>query len=200
MAQTTATKSTASKKSTASTSTGSRSAASRSTTSKTTNSKTTKPTPRLHEREPKVLAEQASYAAAALYAEAVDFAQSLPTRLTELRGQAPARVVQLREQAPSRVQELREQLEASVGDLRSRATKQLDARVATFEQSFDQRATAGKKVTDNLRKDDRVARLETQLHRVWEQTGNTRSQVKAAVTSARKTVDTVIDAGKHVAS
>jgi hypothetical protein len=195
-----ATKTTAAKKSTTK----------KSTAKKTTAKKTTtKKAPHLFEREPKVLAEEAAYVAAALLQDTLDFAKDLPTKVDEYRGKAP-KLSELREQAPenakkaresltSKVEELRGQLESRVTEIRDRAKKEFDSRLSAFEKTFDSRAKEGKKDVDEFRKSERVSKIEGDLKKVWDQTENSRSQVKAAITSVRKTADVAVDAGRKQA-
>lgn len=144
---------------------------------------------KLTDREPKVLAEQAFYAYASLVHEAVEKAQALPATVKE---QAPKNLEDLKAQT----QKLREDLTARVETFRAEATKQADARLETFGKHFDTRAKDGKKVTDELRGQEPVKAVEEQLKVILDQTANTRSQVKAAVTSVRKTADVAVDAGR----
>lgn len=118
----------------------------------TTRSTPTKATP-LNEREPKVLLEDAGYAAAGFAHDLVELARTLPERLEKLR-----------------------------------ATDR-DALLAQLTTLLDSKAAEGRKVAKEVQKDTRV-------QKVLEQTGNTRSQVKAAVTSVRKTADVSLLAGR----
>lgn len=182
-------------------STGTKTAAKKSSTKKTT--------PRLHERDPKVVITDAAYALAALANDTVDRVKALPTKANELRTDAPARIKDLREQAPDkasklqgaaklRVHNTRQKTEArlngavtdvrgQVDTYREKAVKEFDSRVKTFEKTFDQKAKAGRKVA------------EPQVKKVLDQTANSRTQVKAAVTSLRKTADVAVDAAKEQA-
>jgi hypothetical protein len=54
---------------------------------------------------------------------------------------------------------------------------------------LDNKAAEGRKVAADVKKDTRVKKI-------LEQTGNSRSQVKAAVTSVRKTADVSLVAGR----
>ncbi|MFA9429040.1 hypothetical protein [Egicoccus sp. AB-alg2] len=114
------------------------------------------------EREPKALLEDAGYAAAGLAHDVVELARALPTRLEAVRAE----------------------------DLRGRVAKDVEARLAQLTTLIDKKAAEGRKVTADVRRDARVARL-------LEQTGTTRSQVKAAVTSVRKTADVTVAAGRN---
>lgn len=165
-----------------------------------------KPAVRLHEREPRLIAQDGAYALAGVTHDAVTFALSLPERLETLRTEAPVKARELRETAPDRakatqgnlkakVHNQRVHLEAQVREIRERANDELDGRLQSFEKDFDAKAKEGSKVIAELRKDDRVQRIETQIDRVLSQAKNSRSQVKAAITSLRKTADVAIAAG-----
>lgn len=176
-------------------------------TAKTTNKK---PAVRLHEREPRLIAQDGAYALAGVTHDAVAFARSLPDKLEALRTEAPAKAKELRETAPDRakatqgnlkakVHNQRVHLEAQVRDIRERTNKEFDGRLKGFEKDFDKKAKQGSKVVADLRKDERAQRIETQLNRVLDQAKNTRSQVKAAITSLRRTADVAIEAGREQA-
>jgi hypothetical protein len=144
------------------------------------------------EREPRVLAEDASYAAAGLAVDAVTIVRSATAKLEELRAEArkaaddPAATLRsLTETAPATVTR-------TVGDVRGRLVAELEAAIAVFEKTFDAKATEGRKLVESLRSDDRVAKL-------LDQTSSTRSQVKAALTSVTKTADVAVDAGRKQA-
>ncbi|HSK22544.1 MAG TPA: hypothetical protein VK906_05180 [Egicoccus sp.] len=107
----------------------------------------------LTEREPKVVLEDAGYAAAGFAHDVVELARTLPTRLEKLR-----------------------------------ATDR-DALLSQLTTLLDSKAAEGRKVAADVKKDTRVKKI-------LEQTGNTRSQVKAAVTSVRKTADVSLVAGR----
>lgn len=160
-------------------------------TKKAATRKTTKRVP-LHERQPKVLLEDAGYATAGVVNDAVELLRELPSKLQGWRGEvektakeAPERVKSLRTEAPAKV-------ESTVKDVRERVGKDVDGWLKTFEQKFDGKVAEGRKVADELKADDRVKK-------VLDQTGNTRSQVKAAFTSVIKTGEVAVDAGKKQA-
>jgi hypothetical protein len=183
----TATKKTTAKKSTAKRSTATKPAAKKKTATST--KRTPKAAPPLTEREPLVVIEDAGFALAGLAQDVVEFAKVLPDKLQGYRGEftrraeeAPERVKNLREDAPERVR-------STVEDVRGRVTKDLQVWIRSFEKTFDSKAAEGRKIAEQVRKDERV-------QRVLDQTGNTRSQVKAAVTSVRKTADVAVDAGR----
>jgi len=92
-------------------------------------------------------------------------------------------VVELARALPGRLGSVRAE------DLRARVDKDVEGLVAQLTTLLDKKATEGRKVAADVRNDARVARL-------LEQTGNTRSQVKAAVTSVRKTADVTVAAGR----
>lgn len=172
-------------------------------TAKTT---TKKPSVPLHQREPRLIAQDGAYAIAGVTHGAVEFARALPEKLETLRTEAPTKARELRENAPDRakatrgnlkakVHNQRVHLEAQVRDIRERANDEFDGRLKSFEKDFDAKAKEGSKVIAELRKDERIARIETQVNRVLDQARNTRSQVKAAITSLRKTADVALEAG-----
>jgi hypothetical protein len=178
----TATKKATTKKATAKKSTA------KTATKKSTARKTTKRTP-LHEREPRTLLEDAGYATAGVVNDTVELLRELPSKVQGWRGQAtkvakdaPERVKDLRTEAPAKV-------ESTVKDVRDRVSKDVDGWLKTFEQKFDGKAAEGRKIADELKSDDRVKK-------VLDQTGNTRSQVKAAFTSVIKTGEVAAEAGK----
>lgn len=173
-------------------------------TAKTTQKK---PTIRLHEREPRLIAQDGAYALAGVTHDAVTFARSLPEKLETLRTEGPTKARELRETAPelakatqgnvkAKVHNQRVHLEAQVREIRERANSEFDGRLKSFEKDFDKKAKEGSKVVKDLRKDERVQRFETQLNRVLHQAKNTRTQFKAAFTSLRKTADVAFQAGK----
>jgi hypothetical protein len=75
-----------------------------------------------------------------------------------------------------------ERLESILASLRERLGKDLERTLESFARVVDGRAAEGKKVIEVVVKDERVSR-------VLEQTSNTRSQLKAALTSVTKTAD-----------
>jgi ElaB/YqjD/DUF883 family membrane-anchored ribosome-binding protein len=182
----TAKKASTAKKSTAR-STSTRPAAKKSTKKATARKQAPKRTP-LTEREPSVLLETAGYAAAGIAHDVVELAKGLPTRVGSLRNdaeRAPETVRSLRTEVPARV-------ESALTTLRERVAKDADRRLASFERQFDAKAAEGKKLVDDIAKDKRVSK-------VLDQTSNTRSQVKAAVTSVTKTADVAVDAASKAA-
>jgi hypothetical protein len=180
---------TTTKKATAKKATTKKATAKKATTAKKT---TTKKPPRLLERDPQVLLEDVGYAAAGVAHDAIELARTLPSRIEGLRGEvekaakeAPERVKDLRTEVPSRV-------ETTVKDVRVRISKDLQAWLDTFEKRFDTKAADGRKVADSVRSDERVKRI-------LEQTDNTRSQVKGAITSVVKTGAAAGEAGRDQA-
>ncbi|MEX2503898.1 MAG: hypothetical protein WD378_03550 [Egicoccus sp.] len=65
-----------------------------------------------------------------------------------------------------------------------------DALLSQLTTLLDSKAAEGRKVAKDVQKDTRVKKI-------LEQTGNTRSQVKAAATSVRKTADVSLLAGRN---
>lgn len=160
-------------------------------TATTTKQSTTRP-PRLLERDPQVLLEDAGYAAAGVARDALELARTLPSRIEGLRGEvekaakeAPERVRDLRSEVPTRV-------ETTVKDVRVRVGKDLQNWLDTLEKQFDTKAADGRRVADSVRSDERVKRI-------LEQTDNTRSQVKGAITSVVKTGTAAGEAGRDQA-
>jgi hypothetical protein len=75
-----------------------------------------------------------------------------------------------------------DRLETILTSLRERLGKDLERTLESFTRVVDGRAAEGKKVIEVVVKDERVSR-------VLDQTSNTRSQLKAALTSVTKTAD-----------
>ena len=184
---------TTTKKATAKKATSKKATAKKATAKKTTAKTTTTPkSPRLLERDPQILLEDVGYAAAGVAHDAIELARTLPSRIEGLRGEvekaakeAPERVKDLRTEVPGRV-------ETTVKDVRVRISKDLQTWLDTFEKRFDTKAADGRKVADNVRSDERVKRI-------LEQTDNTRSQVKGAITSVVKTGSAAGEAGREQA-
>ncbi len=144
------------------------------------------------EREPRIIAEDASFAAAGLAVDAVTLVRNATTKLEQLRGEVrkavsdPAATIKgVSETAPATVTR-------TVGDVRERLVAELETAIASFEKTFDSKATDGRKLVESLKSDPRVAKL-------LDQSGTTRSQVKAALTSVTKTVDVALEAGRKQA-
>jgi hypothetical protein len=185
MAATKTTKKTTAKKATA------RKSTAKKTTAKRTAPKRTAPKkPALTEREPLVVLEDAGYALAGVANDVVEFAKVLPSKLQGYRGQ----LVKTADEAPERVKHLAEdapvKVKSTVTEVRSRVTKDLEGFVKSFEKGFDEKAAEGRKVAEQVKKDGRV-------QRILDQTGNTRSQLKGALTSVAKTADVTVEAGRQ---
>ncbi len=75
-----------------------------------------------------------------------------------------------------------DRLETILASLRERLGKDLERTLESFTRVVDGRAAEGKKVIEVVVKDERVSR-------VLDQSSNTRSQLKAALTSVTKTAD-----------
>lgn len=116
----------------------------------------------LFEREPVVLLETAGYAATSLVSDAITLVRN-----------------------PERI-------ESHLASLRTRLGKDLERTLASFTRLVDHRADDGRKVVDNVAKDERVSR-------VLDQTANTRSQLKAAFTSVTRTADVAGEAASKQA-
>jgi hypothetical protein len=184
-----ATNTTTRKKTTAKKSTARKTTAKKTTAKKTT-AKRAPSKPALAEREPRVVLEDAGYAIAGVAHDVVEYAKVLPSKVQDYRGQltktadeAPERVKSLAEEAPVKVR-------ATVTDVRQRLTKDVEGWIRSFEKNFDKKAAEGRKVADQVKKDERV-------QRILDQTGSTRSQVKGAVSSVIKTADVTLEAGKQ---
>ena len=193
MASTQTTKKTAAKKPATKATAAKKPAAKKAATKKATAAKkTTETTPKvtpLREREPVVLLEDAGYAVTGVLGDVIELAKGLPTRAESLwknvEGTAkdtPKRVKELRTEAPSK-------LETQLTELRERLAKDTQRLVATFEKGFDAKAAEGRKLADQVKQDERIATL-------LDRTTTSRSQVKAALTSATKTADGAIEAGR----
>ncbi|MFO7778320.1 MAG: hypothetical protein R6V28_08215 [Nitriliruptoraceae bacterium] len=138
-------------------------------------------TPRLRERELRTILEDAGYATAGLVGDVVELAKDLPNRLEHLRaeaGEAPTKLKNVRE-VPERVEE-------TIAELRERLAKDTDKYLESFEGRFDSKAKEGRKLADEVRKDERVSRL-------LDQADNARSQVRGALTSVSKTADIAVE-------
>lgn len=178
---------TATKKSTTKKATTKKATAKKATAKKST----TKRTP-LHQRQPQQIAQDATYAFAGFGLEAVSRAKQAVAKIEELRDEVakvandPRAVVSsVREDAPARV-------EKTVDGVRSKLIAELESAVASFESTFDTRANEGRKLIEELKKDQRV-------NKFLDQTSNTRSQVKAALTSVTKTGQAAFDAAREQA-
>lgn len=189
MAATNATtaKKTAAKKSTAKRSTAKKTSARTTATRKTAAKKTTRKTTArkpgakkapLLAREPETLLEDAGYASVAIVNDVVELAKGMPARVERLRDEA----AEAAEETPSLLKAAPRMVETSVAHARERLTKEAERYVARFEKVFDKKAREGRRVADQVKQDERVARI-------LDQTGNTRSQIKAAITSVTKTAD-----------
>jgi hypothetical protein len=124
------------------------------------------------ERDAKVIAADAAYALAGLANDALQLANEAVQLARTLPDKAQERAQELRD-----VKVRREKLETRVREIRERA-----------EQRFDEKATEGRTVAEDLLGDERI-------RKVLDQAKNARSQVKAAITSIRKTADEAINAG-----
>ena len=164
---------------------------------------TATPSTRLREREPQLIVRDAAYALTALADDAVTNVRTIaerieqtPARAKELRTTAPKRLRTLPEDAQQTIEDRRARVEAQLKELRERAAKDVDERIATLEARFDAKANAGAERVAALRREGRVARVETAFEPVGDQIRIARSQVKGAVTSVRNTVDAALEAGR----
>ncbi len=180
MAETTTAKKTASKKTTpkktATRTTAKKTAAKRTATKKTAPKKATPPTPRLSEREPREVLEVVGYAAAAVASDVVDRAKQFPTRLTSLRSD----LEKVGEDAPAK-------LGSTLEKLRKRVAADTERALTSLEREVVSRADRGRHLVEEVREDERVTK-------VLDQTASTRSQLKAALTSVRRTGDVAAEA------
>ncbi|MEX2550015.1 MAG: hypothetical protein WD638_07300 [Nitriliruptoraceae bacterium] len=186
-AKKTATKKSAPKKATAKT-TAKKTAAKRTAAKKSAPKRATPPpTPRLSEREPREVLEVVGYAAAAVASDVVDRARELPTRMTALRSE----LEKVGEDAPQRFRSLGSEAPAKLSSrfekLRKRVTADTERALSSLEREVVTRADRGRHVIEEVREDERVARI-------LDQTAATRSQVKAAITSVRRTGDVAAEA------
>lgn len=145
-----------------------------------------KTTPLL-ERDRQTIAQDVSYAVAGLSVEAVSLAKAAIAKIEELRGEVaktdPKTLVSsLRDDAPAKV-------EKAVTDARGKLVAELEDAIKAFESTFDTRATEGRKLIADLKKDERVSKF-------LDQTASTRSQLKAALTSVTKTGQVAVEAGR----
>lgn len=190
-AASTSTKQATSKKS------SSKKATSKTTTKRTTAKKapargTSRKQPTIHRRDPQVLVEDVGYAAAGVVNDAVTRARRLPERVESLRGEvgkaaksAPTRLKDLRSEVPDRV-------EGTVKGTRQRIEQDLQQVLISVEKQLDGKAAEGRKIAEAWRQDQR-------LQRILEQTGNTRSQLKGALTSVVRTGTAAAEAGRDQA-
>ncbi len=137
-------------------------------------------------------AQDAGYALAALANDALELANEALQLARQLPGKAQERAHQASERAQDRAQELRdlktrrEDLEQRVRELRELA-----------EERFDEKAAQGRSITEGILSDERV-------RRVLDQARTAQSQIKAALTSIRRTGEDAAgaasSAGKEQAS
>ncbi|GGI05108.1 hypothetical protein [Egicoccus halophilus] len=92
-------------------------------------------------------------------------------------------VVTLARRLPERLESVK------VDEWRERVGKDVEGLLGQLTELLDKKATEGRRVAADVRSDARVARL-------LEQTGATRSQVRAAVSSVRRTADVTVAAGR----
>ncbi len=117
-------------------------------------------------------AEQAAWAYAGLVTDVVSLAAAAPKHL------------------PSSREELTKTRDEVVTGIRSN----VHTVAASLNARLEARAAVGRKAAEDLRNDPRVERVTTTLKPVVDQAGNTRSQVKAALTSVSKTANVAGDA------
>jgi hypothetical protein len=127
------------------------------------------------------------YALAALASDALELANEAIQLARQLPGKAQERAQQATEKAHDQAQQLRdlkarrEDLEQAIRDFRDQAEERLDAKAAR-----------GRSIADNILSDERV-------RRILDQASNTQAQVKAAITSIRRTGEAAASAGRDQA-
>lgn len=143
----------------------------------------------LRDRPPRAILEGTGYAITAVLGDVVDLAKDLPSRaenawedVNRVAKEAPERARSLRTDAPAK-------LGSRLSELRDRLATDTDDLLATLERYLDTKAADGREVAERLRQDERVATL-------LDRTNVSRAQVKAAVTSATKTADVAVEAGR----
>lgn len=157
------------------------------TAKKTTAAKTTVAAPAtpetvcLPDRELKAVLQDAGYATAGLVGDAVEYAKGLPTRVERLRDDAGHLV----EDAPERVKGLRHVPDTAHKTL-DEVRERLQDTIRPYLQRFDAKADEGRRLADDVRKDERIDKVLTQA-------GNARSQLKGALTSVTKTADVAVE-------
>lgn len=111
-------------------------------------------------------------------------------------------VVQLAVEAPKHIPTTREDLAKTREDLVetgesfvSQIRTNVNNAVVSLNARLEAKAAAGHKAAEQLAKNPRVERVTSTFKPVVDQAGNTRSQVKAAVTSLGKVSDTAVEAG-----
>ncbi len=178
---------TTTKKATTKKATTAKKATAKKATTKKTAAKKPATTPLL-ERAPQTLAQDVSYAFAGLSVEAISLAKTALGKIDELRGEVTKAaqdpkglVTTVREDGPAKV-------EKTVTDVRAKLVAELEDAVKSFESTFDTRATEGRKLIADLKKDQRVSKF-------LDQTSSTRSQLKAAFTSVTRTGQVAVEAG-----
>jgi hypothetical protein len=146
----------------------------------------------LLERERQTIAEDASYAVAGLAVGTVTLGKAAIAKIEELRGEVakaakdPKSTVRtVGDEAPAAVR-------STVDGVRSKLIVELEAAIASFEKTFDARATEGRRIVADLKKDARI-------NRFLDQTSSTRTQLKGAFTSVAKTAEVAVDAGRKQA-
>jgi hypothetical protein len=83
-------------------------------------------------------------------------------------------------------------VEETIVELRERLAKDAERYLETFEKRFDAKAKEGRKLADDVRKDERVSK-------VLDQADNARSQLRGAFTSVTKTADVAVEIGSEQA-
>lgn len=103
-------------------------------------------------------------------------------------------IVSLAVEAPKHVPSTREELAKTRTDVVTQIRTNVDGVASSLNARLEARAAVGRKAAEDLRKSPRVERVTTTLKPVVDQAGNTRSQVKAALTSVTKTANVAGDA------
>lgn len=126
-------------------------------------------------------AEQAVWAYAGIVNDVVQLAVEAPKHIPTTREDLAKTREGLVENGESFVSQIRANMNNVVSSLNSR---------------FEAKATEGHKAAEQLATNPRVERVTATFKPVVDQAGNTRSQVKAAVTSLGKISDTAAEAGR----
>lgn len=124
-------------------------------------------------RQPDALAGELLYAAVGVTHEGLRTLRTAPAHL-------PERVQKLRSTAPATIKQLPDKLRA-----------ELRGRLGTLEQTVAAKAEVGRQLAERIRKE--------QLQRVVEEARRTRSRVRSALRSIRRTGETVVDAVEETA-
>lgn len=146
----------------------------------------------LLERDRQLIAEDASYAFAGLAVETVTLGKAAAQKVAELRGEVAKAAADPRATVRTVTDEAPVAVRTTVDGVRHKLIVELESAIASFEKTFDARATEGRKLVDGLKKDGRISKL-------LDQSKTARSQVKGAFTSVTRTADVATDAARKQA-